>query len=91
MEPKNETGVQISLDDTCRLMCSQDYKDRFVAEYQQLTIRADRLSVMILKAENGQLDFVPATPLWMLKQQLNMMEGYKVCLELRAQLEGIEI
>lgn len=91
MEPKNETGVQISLDDTCRLMCSQDYKDRFVAEYQQLTIRADRLSVMILKAENGQLDFVPTTPLWMLKQQLNMMEGYKVCLELRAQLEGIEI
>ena len=71
------------LRDTVALMESSDYKDRFKGEYWQ--------HKMVVKYEANTLDFTPATPLDVLKKQLSYMGMYLYTLELRAQLEGIEL
>lgn len=35
--------------ETIELMCSDDYKDRMLAEYQQLVIRKDALENLLIK------------------------------------------
>lgn len=40
------------LKETVELMLSNDYKERFKAEYYQLKIRIDRLDNMLSKMEN---------------------------------------
>ena len=49
--PKEETNKVISLDlkDTIDGMCSDDYKERFIAEYTQLRIRQIKLKKFIGK------------------------------------------
>ena len=79
------------LRDTVALMESSDYKDRFKGEYWQTKIRYDKLHKMVVKYEANTLDFTPATPLDVLKKQLSYMDMYLYTLELRAQLEGIEL
>lgn len=81
----------MELKDTVQLMESEDFKDRFVAEYQQTKIRYDRLHKMIVKYEAGKLTFTPVTPLEVLKKQASHMGQYLYILELRAQLENIEL
>ena len=46
---------------------------------------------MIVKYEAGTLQFSPVTPLELLKKQASFMGQYLYILELRAQLEGIEL
>lgn len=79
------------LRDTVGLMESSDYKDRFKGEYWQTKIRYDKLHKMVVKYEAGTLDFTPTTPLDILKKQLSYMGMYLYTLEIRAQLEGIEL
>lgn len=79
------------LRDTVALMESSDYKDRFKGEYWQTKIRYDKLHKMVVKYEANTLDFTPTTPLDILKKQLSYMGMYLYTLELRAQLEGIEL
>lgn len=79
------------LRDTVGLMESSDYKDRFKGEYWQTKIRYDKLHKMVVKYEAKTLDFTPTTPLDILKKQLSYMGMYLYTLELRAQLEGIEL
>ena len=79
------------LRDTVGLMESSDYKDRFKGEYWQTKIRYDKLHKMVVKYEANTLDFTPNTPLDILKKQLSYMGMYLYTLELRAQLEGIEL
>lgn len=79
------------LRDTVALMESSDYKDRFKGEYWQTKIRYDKLHKMVVKYEAGTLDFTPTTPLDILKKQLSYMGMYLYTLEIRAQLEGIEL
>lgn len=81
----------MQLVDTIELMLSNDYKERFRAEYLQLKIRHDKLSAMVEKYENGTLNFTPKCELTMLKEQLYRMEGYMYILEVRARVEGIEL
>lgn len=81
----------MELKDTVQLMESEDFKDRFVAEYQQTKIRYDRLHKMIVKYEAGKLPFTPVTPLEVLNKQASHMGQYLYILELRAQLENIEL
>ena len=79
------------LRDTVGLMESSDYKDRFKGEYWQTKIRYDKLHKMVVKYEAKTLDFTPTTPLDILKKQLSYMGMYLYTLELRAQLEGVEL
>ncbi len=81
----------MELKDTVALMNSADYKDRFVAEYRQVKTRYDRLHRMIIQAEARTLDFTPACPLDLLREQARHMGGYLHCLEVRAEIERIDL
>lgn len=81
----------MELKDTVKYMESEDFRERFIAEYQQTKIRYDKLHAMIVKYEAGTLEFSPITPLEILKKQASFMGQYLYTLELRAQLEGIEL
>lgn len=79
------------LKDTIALMTSDDYKDRFRAEYYQTKIRYEKLHKMITKAEAGTLEFTPTCPLELLIDQKALMGNYLHKLEIRAEIEGIEL
>lgn len=81
----------MDLKDTVALMNSADYKERFKAEYDQLNIRATKLRDMIEKYKAGKLDFTPTCPVELLERQLKAMVEYQKCLQLRAEIEGIEV
>lgn len=49
----------IDLKDTVDFMCSDDYKERFQAEYRQVEIRRDKLLAMLQKWNIGELNFTP--------------------------------
>ena len=81
----------IELKDTIELMTSEDYKDRFKAEYHQAKIRYDKLDAMTVKYEAGTLDFKPSCPLDLLLKQKAFMGNYIRTLKIRAEIEGIEL
>lgn len=81
----------LSLEDTVSLMNSKDYKERFVAEYQQAKIRYDKLDAMTVKYEAGTLTFTPKCSLELLKEQKKYMGNYIRCLKIRAEIEGINL
>lgn len=80
-----------SLKDTIELMQSEDYKERLKAEYYQTKIRYDKLRAMIVKYEANTLDFEPKCALDLLKSQARHMRRYLYVLEVRAEIEGIEL
>jgi hypothetical protein len=86
-----EIRAKSEFDDTVEGMLSADYKKRFKAEYQQTKIRYDKLHKMLVKADAGKLEFKPTCPLDLLKEQKAYMGRYLYCLEVRAQIEGIEL
>ena len=77
--------------DTVKLMESDDYKERFKAEYLQTKIRYDKLLKMIVKYDSNTLDFEPSCSIELLKKQASIMGQYLYCLEMRAEIEGIEL
>lgn len=81
----------MELKDTVFLMESKDYKERFRAEYYQAKIRYDKLYKMVVKFEAGHLEFRPSCDIDFYKQQLEAMREYLYALEVRAELEGIEL
>lgn len=70
---------------------NEDYKVRFVKEYNELKERYGKLHKMIVKAEAETLDFEPDCPLDLLKQQAKTMGEYLHILEIRAEIERIDI
>ena len=88
----NKKGIcNMELKDTVKLMESDNYKDRFKAEYFQTKIRYDKLHKIIIKAEAGTLDFELTTPILVLKNQKSFMGQYLNQLEIRAEIEGINL
>lgn len=81
----------MELKDTKDLMCSEDYKDRFKAEYWQLKIRHRKLVDMCKKWDKGELSFTPTCPRKIYDAQLYAMERYMEVLEERAELENINM
>lgn len=77
--------------DTTQLMVSDDYKNRFKAEYYQTKIRYEKLHKMVVKYEAKTLDFEPKCSLEILKEQKKHMGNYLYSLELRAEIEKIEL
>ena len=68
-----------------------DYKERMKKEYRQLKDRYDKLHRMCVKYEAGTLDFTPTCSLELLKEQKAAMGNYLHCLEVRAQIEEVEL
>jgi len=81
----------MDLKDTVELMLSEDYKERFKAEYYQTKIRYEKLHKMVVKYDAGTLDFDPSSDIDFLKLQASNMGQYLYCLEVRAEIEGIEL
>lgn len=81
----------MELRDTVDLMLSDDYKDRFKAEYLQLKIRYEKLKVMLDKWDNDELDFIPTCPREVYDEQIEGMETYLDVLTDRASLEEIDL
>lgn len=79
------------LKETVELMLSNDYKERFKAEYYQLKIRIDRLDNMLSKMENDELNFIPTCPYELLQNQLKAMLLYGIFLKERAKIEKIDL
>ncbi len=78
-----------TLKDTVELMNSSDYKERFIAEYQQLVIRYKGLRNMLDKWDRGELEFKPTCPRSTYNMQIKAMTDYIAILEARAVMEGI--
>lgn len=79
----------MKLHETATLMTSDDYKDRFIAEYAQVAIRIKGLSKMLDDLDKGTLTFKPKSRPATLALQLFHMEKYADKLMLRAEQEGI--
>lgn len=81
----------MELKDTINMMTSEDYKERFKAEYYQTKIRFYKLAEMLVAWDANNLTFKPSCPKWMYQDQLAIMNDYLDILEERAELENIEI
>ena len=92
----------VEFKDTIELMQSEDYKERFKAEYYQTKIRYERL-----KAFNAKIEAANALryamshvtlceprhdcPESLLREQQTVMEQYLHILEVRAEIEGVKL
>ena len=76
---------------TATLMTSEDYKDRFKAEYIQLKNRYEGLKRMTDNWDNGTLNFTPTCPRATYNFQLRAMKEYLDILEVGAKIEGINL
>lgn len=81
----------MELKDTVDLMTSDDYIERFKAEYFQTKIRYDKLHKMLIKRAAGKLEFEPATSTVLMNEQKRYMGEYLRILETRAEIEGIAL
>lgn len=85
----------MELKDTVVMMTSNDYKERFKAEYYQTKERYERLKAFNTKIEvSGMTDIEPPKhdcPDNLLRKQQNVMGEYLHILELRAVIENIEL
>ena len=81
----------MELKDTIELMNSSDYKERFKAEYLQVKIRYDKLHKMLVKWDAGTLNFTPTCAKALLLEKKRYMGEYIRCLQVRAEVEGIEL
>lgn len=91
---------EMELKDTVEMMKSSDYKDRFFAEYWQTKIRYENLkkfttkieAAEAVKYEKKQIEMPKHDcPLHLLTEQQNVMRHYLHILELRAEIEGIDL
>lgn len=81
----------MELKDTIALMESEDFKDRFKAEYYQLKTRMIGLAKMLEDYRNGTLKFVPKCSYDLLNGQFKAMDMYASYLEERAKIEDVEL
>ena len=81
----------LKLADTVKWMNSDDYKERFIAEYWQTKIRYDKLHKMLVRYEAGTLPFTLTCPVEVLRGQAHHMGNYLTQLEIRAEIEGIDL
>lgn len=79
------------LRDTIEMMNSEDYKERFKAEYYQVVIRYQKLKSMLDKWDNDQLEFTPTCPRSTYNMQIAAMTDYIAVLEARAIMEDVEL
>lgn len=67
------------------------YVSRMIAEYHELKDKYTKLHRMLVKHEAGTLDFEPTCPIELLEHQANVMGEYLHILEVRAEIENVEL
>lgn len=77
--------------DTIDNMKSENYKDRFKAEYYQLKIRIEKLKNMLTAWDFGILNFEPSCPRHIYDRQLSGMTIYLEVLRERSKIENIDL
>lgn len=81
----------MELKDTTEMMQSEDFKERFKAEYWQTKIRYEKLHKMLIRAEAGTLNFEPKCHMSLFQRQATVMSELLIVLEIRAEIEGIDL
>ena len=81
----------MELKDTINMMISEDYKERFKAEYFQNKIRLDKLTAMLEKWDKNELNFKPTCPRSLYDLQVRSMKDNIAVLEARAAIEKIDL
>lgn len=94
IKEKKEKNI-LELKETVELMNSEDYKERFVAEYHQVKIRYEKLKNFCNKIEVetmlGKEETKHDCPLELLREQQKYMGLYLSILEKRALIENVEL
>lgn len=92
---KKKEKNNMELKETVELMNSEDYKERFVAEYHQVKIRYEKLKNFCNKIEVETMLGKEVTkhdcPLELLREQQKYMGLYLSVLEKRALIENVEL
>lgn len=90
-EKKEKNNMELK--ETVELMNSEDYKERFIAEYHQVKIRYEKLKNFCNKIEVeemlGKEETKHDCPLGLLREQQKYMGLYLSVLEKRALIENI--
>lgn len=90
-EKKEENNMELK--ETVELMNSEDYKERFIAEYHQVKIRYEKLKNFCNKIEVEEMLGKEVTkhdcPLELLREQQKYMGLYLSVLEKRALIENV--
>lgn len=81
----------VELKDTVEMMCSDDYRERFKAEYYQTIIRYEKLIALLGKEDASTSEFDLTCPRSTYNIQLRAMEEYIAILEARAVMENIKL
>lgn len=81
----------MKLSETAEMMVSENYKERFKAEYYQLENRLNGLRAMTEKWNKGELNFTPTCERDIYNDQIICMSGYLSVLKVRAEIEKIEL
>lgn len=79
------------LEKSAPFMLSDDYKDRFLAEFMQIDNRLRGLEKMLEDWDLGILSFEPSCPRETYKFQWKAMRDYRDILVVRAKIEGIDL
>lgn len=92
-EKKEKSNMELK--ETVELMNSEDYKERFIAEYHQVKIRYEKLKNFCNKIEVEEMLGKEVTkhdcPLELLREQQKHMGFYLSILEKRALIENVEL
>lgn len=92
-EKKEKNNMELK--ETVELMNSDDYKERFIAEYHQVKIRYEKLKNFCNKIEVetmlGKEETKHDCPLELLREQQKYMGLYLSILEKRALIENVEL
>lgn len=88
---KHKAKLDTELGKTVEGMLSDDYKERFIAEYKQINYRTEKLGEMLDKYIDGKLCFEPNCNFTLLHTQYNIMCAYASILRERSIVEGIEL
>ena len=81
----------MELKDTIDLMTSEDYKERFKAEYLQAAIRCKKLGAFLDMLTRGEIPQRYQLQQVVLGGQYTMLCAYLQILRERAEAEGIEL
>lgn len=82
---------KMTLADTVELMESEDYKDRFKAEFYQTRIRMFKLIDTLDKWDAGTLGFAPTSARYLYLMQVKGMGLQLRAMRRRAKIEGIKL
>lgn len=86
-----EKSKELTYASTVDDMLSNDWKRRFKAEYDQLSLRLARLYNTIEFADKNQMEGTLYAQIGVLKIQACVMSTYKQILEERAKLIGLDL